>query len=79
LNHVPTAPEESVAEQFKLPYRRAAELLNEMLPGLNRKISHTAIRRHTLAVGTLLDKRIIEPDEYASLGVESRIPQKVAV
>jgi hypothetical protein len=35
----------------KLPYRRAAELLNEMLPGLNRRISHTAIRRHTLAVG----------------------------
>jgi hypothetical protein len=57
----------------KLPYRRAAELLNEMLPGLNRKISHTAIRRHTLAVGALLDKRIIEPDEYASL-VPSRLP-----
>jgi len=51
----------------KLPYRRAAELLNEMLPGLNRRISHTAIRRHTLAVGALLDERIIEPDEYASL------------
>jgi hypothetical protein len=51
----------------KLPYRRAAELLNEMLPGLNHKISHTAIRRHTLAVGALLDERIIEPDEYASL------------
>src|SRR5277367_3364817 len=49
----------------KLPYRRAAELLNEMPPGLNREISHTAIRRHTLAVGALLDKRIIEPDEYA--------------
>jgi hypothetical protein len=32
-------------------FGRAAELLNEMLPGLNRKISHTAIRRHTLAVG----------------------------
>jgi hypothetical protein len=38
-----------------------------MLPALNRKISHTAIRRHTLAVGALLDERIIEPDEYASL------------
>jgi hypothetical protein len=50
----------------KLRYRRAAELLNEMLPGLNRKISHTAIRRHTLAVGALLDQRILEPDEYAS-------------
>jgi hypothetical protein len=57
----------------KLPYRRAAELLNEMLPGLNRKISHTAIRRHTLAVGALLDERIIEPDEYASL-VPPRLP-----
>jgi hypothetical protein len=57
----------------KLPYRRAAELLNEMLPGLNRKISHTAIRRHTLAVGALLDERIIEPDEYASW-VPPRLP-----
>jgi hypothetical protein len=57
----------------KLPYRRAAELLNEMLPGLNRKISHTAIRRHALAVGALLDERIIEPDEYASL-VPPRLP-----
>jgi hypothetical protein len=27
----------------RLPYRRAAELLNEMLPGLNRKISHTSL------------------------------------
>ena len=45
-------------DKLKIP----AELLNEMLPGLNRKISHTAIRRHTLAVGALLDERIIEPD-----------------
>ncbi len=50
----------------KLPYRRAAELLNEILPGINRRISHTAIRRHTLTVGALLDQRILEPDEYAS-------------
>jgi hypothetical protein len=51
----------------KLPYRRAAEVLNEMLPGLNCKISRTAVRRHTLLVGALLDERILEPDEYASL------------
>jgi hypothetical protein len=57
----------------KLPYRRAAELLNEMLPGLNRKIAHTAVRRNTLTVGALLDERIIEPDEYASL-VPPRLP-----
>jgi hypothetical protein len=44
-----------------------------MLPGLNRKISHTAVRRHTLTVGTSLDERIIEPDEYASL-VPPRLP-----
>jgi hypothetical protein len=50
----------------KLPYRRAAELLNELLPGVNRWISHTAIRRHTLTVGASLDQRILEPDEYAS-------------
>src|SRR5271156_2735529 len=40
---------------------------------LNRKIPHTAVRRHTLAVGALLDERIIEPGEYASL-VPSRLP-----
>jgi hypothetical protein len=57
----------------KLPYRRAAELLNEMLPGLNRKISHTSVRRHTLTVGALLDERVTEPDEYASL-VPARCP-----
>jgi hypothetical protein len=61
----------SLSAGGKLPYRRAAEFLNEMLPGLNRKISHTAIRRHTVAVDALLDERLLEPDEVRQFGVSA--------
>jgi hypothetical protein len=51
----------------KLPYRRAAELLEEFLPASNAKLSHTSVRRQTLSVGGLLDQRVTEPEEYACL------------
>jgi hypothetical protein len=51
----------------KLPYRKAAELLEEFLPASNAKLSHTSVRRQTLSVGALLDQRVTEPEEYDCL------------
>jgi hypothetical protein len=43
-----------------LPYRKAAELLEELLPASNARLSHTSVRRHTLNVGALLDQRVTD-------------------
>jgi hypothetical protein len=51
----------------KLPYRKAAELLQEFLPASNVKLSHTSVRRQTMSVGALLDQRVTEPEEYDCL------------
>ena len=48
----------------KLPYRKAAALLKDLLPISTEGVSHATVRRHTLAVGARLDQRITEPDEY---------------
>jgi hypothetical protein len=45
----------------KVPYRRAATVLQELLPG---RVSHATLRRHTLKVGARLQERVIEPSEY---------------
>jgi hypothetical protein len=50
-----------------LPYRKAAELLEELMPASNARLSHTSVRRHTLSVGALLDQRVTEPEEYDCL------------
>jgi len=50
-----------------LPYRKAAALLQELLPASNAKLSHTSVRRQTLSVGALLDQRVTEPEEYDCL------------
>src|SRR5580700_524252 len=47
-----------------LPYRRAAEMLGELLPISDGAVSHATLRRHALAVGARLDQRVTEPDEY---------------
>ena len=47
-----------------MPYRRAAKSLAEVLPIRDSEISHTTLRRHTLMVGSKLDQRVSEPDEY---------------
>jgi hypothetical protein len=47
-----------------LPYRRAAEMLGELLPISDGVVSHATLRRHALAVGARLDQRVTEPDEY---------------
>ncbi len=47
-----------------LPYRRAAEMLGELLPISDGIVSHATLRRHALAVGARLDQRVTEPDEY---------------
>jgi hypothetical protein len=47
-----------------MPYRRAAQLLNEFLPISSGTISSATVWRHTLAVGDQLDMRATEPDEY---------------
>jgi hypothetical protein len=51
----------------KLPYRKAAELLEELMPASNARLSHRSVRRHTLSVGALLDQRVTEPEEYDCL------------
>ncbi len=48
----------------KLPYRRAAALLSDLLPVATNAACHSTVRRHTLRVGTRLDERISEPEEY---------------
>ena len=45
----------------KVPYRRAATVLQGLLPG---RVSHATLRRHTLKVGARLQQRVIEPSEY---------------
>jgi hypothetical protein len=47
-----------------LPYRRAAQLLGELLPISDAGVSHATLRRHALTVGRRLDQRVMEPDEY---------------
>ena len=41
--------------------------LEELLPASNAKLSHTSVRRQTLSVGALLDRRVTEPEEYDCL------------
>jgi hypothetical protein len=48
----------------KVSYRRAAAVLDELLPISDRGVSHATLRRHTLAIGGRLDMRVTEPDEY---------------
>jgi hypothetical protein len=47
-----------------LPYRRAAQMLGEMLPISDGVVSHATLRRYALAIGARLDQRVTEPDEY---------------
>jgi hypothetical protein len=47
-----------------MPYRRAAVALGELLPICDRSVSHSTLRRHTLAIGGRLEQRVTEPDEY---------------
>lgn len=47
-----------------MPYRRAAELLGELLPLQHGAVAPSSVRRHTLAVGHRLDERVTVPDEY---------------
>ena len=49
-----------------LPYRRAAEVLGELLPISAGSLSHATLRRQALVVGARLDQRVMEPDEYDS-------------
>jgi hypothetical protein len=48
----------------RVPYRRAAAVLGDLLPICTGIVSHATLRRHTLIVGARLDQRVIEPDEY---------------
>jgi hypothetical protein len=48
----------------RMPYRRAAELLGELLPIQESNVAQSSVRRHTLAVGRKLDERVTVPDEY---------------
>jgi hypothetical protein len=51
----------------KMPYRRAATVLQGLLPG---RVSPATLRRHTLQIGERLQQRVIAPSEYD--GPESR-------
>ena len=46
-----------------MPYRRAAELLGELLPLQDGPVTQSSIRRHTLAVGHRLAERVTVPEE----------------
>jgi hypothetical protein len=48
----------------RVPYRRAAAVLGDLLPICTGSASHATLRRHTLAVGARLNQRVTEPDEY---------------
>jgi hypothetical protein len=48
----------------RVPYRRAAALLSDLLPIGTGGVSHATLRRHVLRVGARLQQRVIEPDEY---------------
>jgi hypothetical protein len=48
----------------RVPYRRAAAALGDLLPIGRDSVSHTTLRRHTLKVGARLEQRVIEPAEY---------------
>src|ERR1039457_1870193 len=48
----------------RIPYRRAAALLGELLPICKDGVSHATLRRRTLTVGARLDQRVTEPSEY---------------
>ena len=67
MRHRRTTPELeylSASWGSRMPYRRAAELLGELLPIQERKAAQSSVRRHTLAVGRKLDERVTVPDEY---------------
>lgn len=59
----------------QLPYRRAAKVLDGLLPQLGRKTSHATVRRHTLSVGQRLDRRITEPGEFREPWPDRQVPE----
>jgi hypothetical protein len=48
----------------RMPYRRAAELLEEILPLQLSRVAQSSVLRYTLAVGNRLDERVTVPEEY---------------
>jgi hypothetical protein len=48
----------------RVPYRRAAAVVEEMLPMAAGRVSHVTLWRQTLKVGARLDQRVSEPAEY---------------
>lgn len=67
LRHQRTTPElEYLLASWgsRMPYRRAAELLGEILPLQRGRVAQSSVRRHTLAVGRRLDERVTVPEEY---------------
>jgi hypothetical protein len=44
----------------RLLYRKAAELLEELMPASFGRLSHTSVRRYTLSVGALLKQRVTD-------------------
>ena len=73
LRHRRTTPElEYLLASWgsRMPNRRAAELLGELLPLQDGPVAQSSVRRHTLAVGHLLDERVTVPDEYDFPDVE---------
>jgi hypothetical protein len=67
LRHRRTTPElEYLLASWgsRMPYRRAAELLGELLPLQDGPVAQSSVRRHTLAVGHRLDERVTVPEEY---------------
>ena len=48
----------------RVPYRRAAAVLEDLLPIGTGSVSHMTLRRHTLTVGARLEQRVIAPTEY---------------
>ncbi len=61
-----------------LPYRQAADLLHEFLPLSGDGLSHATVRRHTMAIGEIIDSKSSEPEEYDLYVQEPSFPPRPA-
>jgi hypothetical protein len=58
----------------QLPYRRAAKVLDRLLPQAGRSTCHATVRRHMLSVGRRLDRRTTEPAEFGTPWPDHQVP-----
>ena len=57
-----------------LPYRRAAKVLDRLLPQDGRSTCHATARRRMLSVSRRLDRRMTEPAEFGAPRPDHQVP-----